>query len=157
VLSGTTALDVMAAGLADAGDSEGGDLSAFNTGFEPRTGYEWLSRDEAEVDKYVADPLCGFAVDPAAVPRMFAAGARLSDPEVLGGIRPELPILLVSGDADPLAGAGRLVELVGQRYREAGVRDVTVKLYPHARHEIFNEINRDQITADLIDWLVAHL
>ena len=60
---------------------------------------------------------------------------------------------MFSGDADPLAGGGALIELVGDRYREAGVRDVTVKLYPGARHETLNETNRDEVTADLIAWL----
>ena len=65
----------------------------------------------------------------------------------------DLPIYLFSGDGDPISGAGALVELVGQRYRDAGVKDVTVKLYPGARHETLNETNRDEITADLIAWL----
>ena len=121
-----------------------------------RTGYEWLSRDEAEVDKYVADPLCGFDLDPETIPALFGSAARLGDPEALAGIRSDLPILLVSGDADPLAGGGQLVEVLGQRYRDAGVTDVTVRLFPGARHEIFNETNRDEITAYVIDWLADH-
>ena len=76
-----------------------------------------------------------------------------ADPARLAGIRSDLPIYLLSGDADPLAGGGALVELVADRYREAGVNDVTVALYPGARHEMFNETNRDEITADLVTWL----
>ena len=152
VLSGSTALDLLAANLSASGEA-GGDLSAFNAGFEHRTGYEWLSRDEAEVDKYVADPLSGFELDAATLPALFGSAARLADPEVLAGIRSDLPILLVSGDADPIAGGGRLVEVLGQRYRDAGVTDVTVRLFPGARHEIFNETNRDEITDYVIDWL----
>ncbi len=155
VLSGSTALDVFTAGLAEAG-GDSVDLTAFNAGFEQRTGYEWLSRDEAEVDKYVADPLCGFDLDPETIPALFGSAARLGDPEALAGIRSDLPILLVSGDADPLAGGGQLVEVLGQRYRDAGVTDVTVRLFPGARHEIFNETNRDEITAYVIDWLADH-
>jgi alpha-beta hydrolase superfamily lysophospholipase len=155
VLSGTTAVDIMAAGLSTSGESSG-DLSAFNASFEHRTGYEWLSRDEAEVDKYVADPLSGFTLDDATIPALFSSGAQLADPNVLAGIRADLPVLLVSGDADPLAGGGQLVELVGQRYRDAGVTDVTVQLYPGARHEIFNETNRDEVTAFVVDWLGRH-
>ena len=60
---------------------------------------------------------------------------------------------MFSGDADPLAGGGQLIELVGQRYRDAGVADVTVRLYPGARHETLNETNRDEVTADLVAWL----
>jgi alpha-beta hydrolase superfamily lysophospholipase len=155
VLSGSTAVDLLATRLTEAGDASG-DLSAFNSGFDHRTGYEWLSRDEAEVDKYVADPLCGFAMDADTVPAMFGSGVRLGDREVLSRIRSDLPMLIVSGDADPLAGGGQLVEVLGQRYRDAGVTDVTVRLFPGARHEIFNEINRDEITAYVVDWLDRH-
>lgn len=154
VLSGSTALDVLAGALSSAEGPVG--LEAFNAGFEHRTGYEWLSRDEAEVDAYVADPLSGFDLPDTAVPQLFAGAERLADPAVIGGIRSDLPILVVSGDADPLAGGGALVELLGERYREAGLKDVTVTLYPEARHEIFNETNRDAITADVIGWLTAH-
>ena len=121
-----------------------------------RTGYEWLSRDEAEVDAYVADPLCGFDLPDATVPALFGAARRLAEPGELARIRSDLPILIVSGKADPLAGNGELVELLAQRYRDAGVQDVTVTVYDGARHEIFNELNRDQITADVINWLLAH-
>ena len=131
-------------------------MRAFNAGFEHRTGYEWLSRDEDEVDRYVADPWCGFEAAPDVMPQMFGSSARLADGDVLAGIRSDLPVLLVSGDADPLAGGGALIELVGQRYRDAGLTDVTVRLYPEARHEIFNETNRDEITAFVINWLNSH-
>lgn len=150
VLSGTTALDVLAANLAQSEGPVG--LEAFNAGFEQRTGYEWLSRDEAEVDLYVADPWCGFDTPPETMPMLFAAAADLAQPT---GIRTDLPILLTSGSDDPLAGGGQLVELMGERYRAAGLTDVTVTVYPGARHEIFNETNRAQITADVIAWLTA--
>jgi alpha-beta hydrolase superfamily lysophospholipase len=155
VLSGSTSVDLLAARLTEAGGASG-DLSAFNAGFNHRTGYEWLSRDEAEVDKYVADPLCGFAMDAETIPAMFGSGVRLGDRDALSHIRSDLPILLVSGDADPLAGGGQLVEVLGQRYRDSGVTDVTVQLFPGARHEIFNELNRDEITTYVVDWLARH-
>jgi alpha-beta hydrolase superfamily lysophospholipase len=154
VLTGSTALDVLGANLAQSQGPVG--LEAFNDGFEHRTGYEWLSRDEAEVDAYVADPLCGFDLPDDAVPQLFAGAERLADPAALGGIRPDLPILLVSGQADPISGGGQLIELLAQRYRAAGVSDVTAKVYPDARHEVFNETNRDEITSFVIDWLDAH-
>jgi alpha-beta hydrolase superfamily lysophospholipase len=159
VLSGSTALDVLAQRMAEAAAAaEGGPagLEAFNAGFEPRTGYEWLSRDETEVDLYVADPLSGFELPDDAVPALFTVAPQLADPEVLAGIRSDLPLLLVSGSDDPLAGGGQLVELLGDRYRQAGITDVTTTLYPDARHEIFNETNRDEITADVVAWLDAH-
>ena len=155
VLSGSTALDVLAAGMADAEGPVG--LEAFNAGFEHRTGFEWLSRDEAEVDAYVADPWCGFETPPETIPMLFGQAGRLADPGELANLRSDLPILIASGSDDPLAGGGELVQLLGQRYRDAGVADVTVRLYPGGRHEILNETNRDEVTADIVGWLTAHL
>ena len=75
-------------------------------------------------------------------------------PRAVGSCRPpNLPILIASGDADPLAAGGVLLEQLGQRYRDASVADVTVKLYPPARHEILNETNRDEVTGDVVAWL----
>jgi alpha-beta hydrolase superfamily lysophospholipase len=155
LLSGSTALDLLAAGMAQA-EGAGG-LEAFNAGFEHRTGYEWLSRDETEVDRYVADPLCGFDVPDETMPALFGAAATLADPSALAAIRSDLPLLIVSGSDDPLAAGGQLVDVLGQRYRDAGLVDVTVRLYDGARHEILNEINRDEITSDVVAWLDAHL
>ena len=155
VLSGSTAMDVLAAGLADAEGPAG--LEAFNAGFEHRTGFEWLSRDEAEVDRYVADPWCGFETPPETIPMLFDQAGRLADPDELAKVRSDLPILIASGSDDPLAGGGELVQLLGRRYRDAGIADVTVTVYPGGRHEILNETNRDEVTADIVDWLTAHL
>ena len=84
---------------------------------------------------------------------LIAPAPRLDDPALLVRIRSDLPILLASGDADPLAAGGVLIQQLGQRYRDAGVADVTVKLYPAARHEILNETNRDEVTGDVVGWL----
>ena len=157
VLSGSTALDMLAAAMANAPADAPAGLEAFNAAFEHRTGYEWLSRDNAEVDAYVADPWCGWDVPAAVIASLFAPAARLADPAQLARIRRDLPMLIVSGDADPLAGGGALIELLGKRYREAGITDVTVKLYPAARHEILNETNRTEVTGDILAWLRAHV
>ncbi|OZF29783.1 alpha/beta hydrolase [Rhodococcus sp. 14-2496-1d] len=150
VLSGSTTLDILAAGMADA---PAGDLSVFNAAFEHRTGYEWLSRDEAEVDAYVADPLCGFDLPESTVPALFGEADKLADPHNLEQIRSDLPLLITSGTDDPLADGGQLIETLAARYRQAGMSDVTVTLYPGARHEILNETNRDEVTANIIGWL----
>ena len=151
VLSGTTAVDLVAGAL---DPSQPADLTAFNAPFEPaRTPFDWLSRDPDEVDLYVADPMCGFGLDGAALAGMVAAAPALGDADRLAAIRPDLPIYILSGEADPISGAGALTQMVGDRYRAAGVQDVTVVLYPEARHEVFNETNRDEITAGLLAWL----
>ncbi|GAP37156.1 alpha/beta hydrolase [Piscinibacter sakaiensis] len=155
ILSGSTALDLFAAAMAQAPADGPAGLEAFNAGFEHRTGYEWLSRDAAEVDAYVADPWCGWPVPEPVIPMLFAPAGRLADPAELARLPARLPILVASGDADPLAGGGALVDALGQRYRAAGLADVTVRLYPGARHEILNESNRDAVTADLVAWLQA--
>jgi alpha-beta hydrolase superfamily lysophospholipase len=153
VLTGTSAIDVILGSL-DPDTSL--DRMPGNEAFEGRTDFDWLSRDPAEVDRYVADPACGFSADADALGDMAAAAARPVDGDALHGIRTDLPILLMSGSADPLSGAMALVELVAQRYRDAGVRDVTVLGYEGARHEVFNETNRDEVTSDLIGWLDRH-
>ncbi|PWJ53615.1 Lysophospholipase, alpha-beta hydrolase superfamily [Quadrisphaera granulorum] len=160
VLSGTTTLDGLIAvvqGLAADPDAGEG-LAGFNAGFEQRTGFEWLSRDAAEVDAYVADPLCGFATEDAVLGGILATAERTADPAALGRIRSDLPLLLVSGDADPVGGRGGAhVTALAERYRSAGLADVTVNLYPGARHELVNETNRDEVTADVVAWLESHL
>ena len=138
-------------GIADALSADGPtDLSAFNKPFVHRTGFEWLSRDEAEVDIYCADPACGFVPEPF---KGMATLRRAADPAEIAKVRKDLPILIVSGDADPLAAGGAALQLVGQRYRDAGVRDVEVKLYAGARHELLNETNRDEVTDDILAFL----
>jgi alpha-beta hydrolase superfamily lysophospholipase len=153
VLTGTSAIDVIFGAL-DADTSL--DRMPGNEAFEGRTDFDWLSRDADEVDLYIADPTCGFAADADAVADMTAAAKQPVEGDVLRNIRPDLPILLMSGSADLLSGAMALVELVAERYRDAGVRDVTVIGYQDARHEIFNETNRDEVTSDLVAWLERH-
>ena len=126
-----------------------------NAPFEPaRTPYDWLSRDHAEVDKYVADPLCGFEGRLAGPPFSFEDLLEMSNPTGLKGIRDDLPVLLLAGDADPLnrglTGLHRLREL----WTEAGVRRIDALYYAEGRHEMLNEVNRDQVTQDVIGWLL---
>jgi alpha-beta hydrolase superfamily lysophospholipase len=153
VLTGTSAIDAIFGAL-DPDTSL--DRMPGNEAFEGRTDFDWLSRDAAEVDRYIADPACGFSADADALADMADAANRPVEGDVLRSIRSDLPILLMSGSHDPLSGAMALVELVAQRYRDGGVRDVTVIGYQDARHEVFNETNRDEVTADLVDWLERH-
>lgn len=129
-----------------------------NKAFAPvRTPFDWLSRDTAEVDKYMADPRCGFLFTARGYYDMFTGLKSLSRLHRLAALPGDLPVLFISGDADPIGTQGKGVSTVAQQFRDAGVRDVTVRLYPGARHELFNETNRDEITAELIDWLNRHM
>lgn len=151
-LSGTSAVDQMATLLENA-DPDADLFATFNAAFAPnRTESDWLSRDEAEVDLYVADPLCGFGAEEASMGGMMEAGFAFSSPEAIGRVRKDLPLYVFSGDRDPVGGNGALVELVTSRYRDAGLEDVTLRLYPDARHELLNETNRDEVTRDFLAW-----
>lgn len=129
-----------------------------NKAFAPvLTPFDWLSRDTAEVDKYMADLRCGFLFTARGYYDMFTGLKELSRLHRLAALPGDLPVLFISGDADPIGTQGKGVSTVAQQFRDAGVRDVTVRLYPGARHELFNETNRDEITAELIDWLNRHM
>ena len=151
VLSGTAAIDLLEPAL----DLDAPlDLAMFNGPFAPaRTDYDWLSRDEAQVDAYVADPRCGFGLDVEGVKAMFAGARALADPERLAAIRSDLPVLVTVGAADPVNGQLALVGALVDRLTAAGLTDVTLHVWPDARHEIFNETNRDEVVADLVAWL----
>jgi alpha-beta hydrolase superfamily lysophospholipase len=126
---------------------------AINARFEPaRTPYDWLSRDPAEVDKYIADPFCGIRFKPDSQASFMTLRERRLDPETLGKIKPGLPVYIFVGDADPINDdLKRLTPLV-DAYKAAGL-DVTLKVYPGGRHEMLNETNRDEVVADLRAWL----
>ena len=115
--------------------------------FAHSMGFEWLSRDTTEVDAYVADPACGWEAPPLPGIETLSAAA---DPAQIAAVRDGLPVLIVSGDADPLAQGGSAIEALASRYHDAGLRDVEVHLYPGAPHEVLNETNRDEVTADVI-------
>ena len=151
VLTGTAALDLLEPAL----DLDAPlDLSAFNAPFEPaRTDYDWLSRDPAQVDAYVADPRCGFGLSQPDGKQMFASARQLADPGRLAGVRSDLPVYVAVGDQDPVNGQLALVHGLVQRLEGAGLTDVSLTSYEGARHEVFNETNRTQVVADLLTWL----
>ncbi|MCK6587966.1 MAG: alpha/beta hydrolase [Polyangiaceae bacterium] len=129
-------------------------FESFNKAFKaPRTPYDWLSRDEAEVDRYIADPRCGFVCSTALWIDLLDALPGLTKPENLAKIRRDLPIYVVAGAEDPVSERTKGIAKLVDTYRRAGLFRVTQRLYEGARHEIFNEVNRDAITADLIAWL----
>ena len=125
-----------------------------NKPFAPgRTGFEWLSRDEKEVDKYVADPLCGFCFTGGAFADFFGGLLALTDEGRLQAMPKDLPVYFMSGDHDPVGQMGEGVRRVAEQFKKAGMKDVAVKLYEGARHELFNEINREEVVGDLTAWL----
>ena len=164
ILSGTSgpnpALGEMVEGMkaiveAGAGDEPLDALVGFNEPFAPaRTDYDWLSRDEAEVDAYIADPMCG---EGNPVTASFVAGLldllhTAGQPDAIASIPDGLPVLLVTGEADPVSNGAETVRLLEEIYAEAGLA-ATAHYYPDARHEILNETNRDAVTTDIRRWI----
>ncbi len=132
-------------------------FAGYNKPFGNRTAFEWLSRDPAEVDKYVHDPLCGFAVTNQYVDLFFHGFADAWDPANEAKIPVTLPIYILGGDADPVGGNTLSVKALADRYDVHGVKDLHMTFYPNGRHEMLNETNRDVVTADIITWLNEHL
>ena len=124
-----------------------------NSGYaHPRTDYDWLSRDEAEVDKYIADPFCGIRFAPDSAASFATLRERRATPEELAKVKKGLPVYIFVGDEDPInARLERLTPLV-DAYKAAGL-DVTLKVYPGGRHEMLNETNRSEVVGDLRAWL----
>lgn len=129
-------------------------LGAFNESFEPaRTKFDWLSRDPDEVDKYLNDPYCGDSnpLTYGFVNQLFGLSAPAMEPEGIAKV-PVMPVLLITGEMDPAAGMGANARELEKRLRNRGL-DVTARYYPDARHELLNETNRDEVTADVVEWL----
>ena len=150
-LTGTAALDLLEPALDLSTDL---DLSAFNAAFQPaRTDFDWLSRDESIVDAYLADPLCGFGIDATSAKEMFAGARRLAEPAEVARMPHFLPLYVAVGSKDPVNVELTLMWALVDRYRAAGLDDVTVRVYDDGRHEILNEINRAEVIDDLLQWL----
>ena len=130
-------------------------MGPYNARFRPtRTRSDWLSRDPAQVDAYEADELSG-AVASAGFYRDLLMGLRwVSQPSVAAQMPKHLPVHLVAGEVDPVGGAVGTEE-VAALFRDVGMRDVSVRIWPGARHEVLQETNRDEVEADLVAWLDA--
>ncbi|WP_044640483.1 alpha/beta hydrolase [Risungbinella massiliensis] len=130
----------------------------FNRAFQPiRTEFDYLSRDEREVDKYIADPFCGYVPTTSFFYDLFSGVNQSDKPENLNQVPKNLPIFLFSGDQDPVGDNGRGVLKTYHHFQKAGIVDVSYKLYPGGRHEMLNESNREEVYQDVIAWLNKHL
>ncbi|MGW0737932.1 alpha/beta fold hydrolase [Streptomyces sp. NPDC002851] len=132
-------------------------FASFNDPYPHRTGFEWLSRDPAEVDAYVADERCGFPFSAGLALDWVRNVRKINDPRNLARIPADLPVHIAVGTEDPCNQRMTLVYELLEDLRYAGVRDLTWKGYEGARHEILNETNRDEVQADLTAWLDKHV
>lgn len=122
-----------------------------------RTDFDWLSRDAAEVDAYIADPACGFVATVQLWVDLLDALARVGTDAHKARVPKALPVLSIAGSADPVSDGGKGIAPLIEGYRRAGLTDVTDRRYEGARHELLNETNREEVTRDVIAWLDARL
>lgn len=133
-------------------------LGSYNKAFEPaRTKNDWLTRDEAIVDAYEANPLNQFIFTVNGYCNLFCGMRDAQRRENLEKIPKDLPILVVSGKEDPVGECGKGPQTVADSYRKTGIRNVTVKLYPEDRHEILNELDKETVFCDLLEWIESNL
>lgn len=128
-------------------------FGGFNKPFEPaRTEFDWLSRDEKEVDAYIADPLCGGPYTCGLWLDLMGGLMKIGSDKALLRIRSDLPVLLTGGENDPVGGDRGITKLT-MHYAQSGHGRLTIKIYPEGRHEMFNETNRDEFTNYVINWI----
>lgn len=129
-------------------------FGTYNKLFTPnRTDFDWLSVNEENVDAYIADPLCGGNASIGLFREMLGGMSFIAKPENLKKMNLNTPILFISGEMDPVGDCGKGVRRAYESFQKAGVRDVSIKLYPELRHEILCEINREAVFEDILNWL----
>ena len=118
-----------------------------------KTKFDWLSRDKEQVEKYINDPFCGVVCSCGFFYDLVQWLKEIEDKENLKKLPLDIPIYIISGDKDPIGKNGKGVLRLRDRYIKLGVKDVTCKLYKDGRHELLNEINREEVFEDIICWL----
>lgn len=118
-----------------------------------RTEFDWLTRDSRQVDRYIADPMCGFVASSGLLRDMLGGMLYNEKKENLARMNRKLPVLFVAGSDDPVGNYGEGVRRTAKAFREAGMEQVRLKLFPLGRHEILNEINREEVFEFLFRWI----
>ncbi len=133
-------------------------FGSYNKQFYPaRTDFDWLSRDEQEVDKYLNDPYCGYICTRGFFKSFISAYSKLHKKKKLKNIRKNIPIFIIGGTKDPVSNNGEGLRTLLVRYKENKIEDVTLKLYEDYRHEILNEIEKEIVYYDIKDWLDSRI
>jgi len=123
----------------------------------PRTEYDWLSRDARIVDEYIALPLCGFTASAGLLRDMMKGIYFIEQKKNLQNMNKTLPVFFIAGGDDPVGPYGKGVRTAAEEFRKAGMEDVSVRIYPLCRHEILNEINREEVYEDVREWIEKYL
>ena len=122
-----------------------------------RTDFDWLTRDNSVVDAYIAHPMCGFTASCGLLREMMKGIYYVEQPKNLARMRKDLPVFFIAGGDDPVGPYGKGVQKASDAFRKAGMTDVAVKIYPLARHEILNEINREEVYEDVSGWIAEKI
>ena len=129
-------------------------FGSYNSRVEhPRTPFDWLSRDKEVVDAYIAHPLCGFTASCGLLRDMMTGIYYIQQPKHLALMRKDLPVFFIAGGDDPVGSYGKGIRQCADAFRKVGMTDVSVRIYPLCRHEILNEINKEEVFADVLLWL----
>lgn len=123
----------------------------------PRTEFDWLTRENKIVDSYMADPLCGFTPSAGLMRDMMKGIRYIEQPGSLSWMKKDLPVFFIAGGDDPVGNYGKGVRQCAAAFQKAGMTDVTTKIYPLCRHEILNEINRQEVYEDVLNWIWKHI
>ena len=130
-------------------------FSSYGKGFEGRTNFDWLTRDTEIVDKYIADDYCGFLFSAQGMQDLVKLNIESNTPQWYANVPKDLNILLTSGEKDPVGPQAEGIKNIGKKLLDSGHTSVTVKIYPDCRHEILNELNRDEVMEDIVQWIKA--
>ena len=129
-------------------------MKLMNAPFEPaRTPLDWLSRDKAEVDAFINDPLCFPLLSERSMKSFLEASSRLADPIEIRNVRKDLPMYIFSGGEDPVGQRLEGVRALIERYRNAGITSIAHDFYPGGRHEMLHELNRREVVTNLLVWI----
>lgn len=129
-------------------------FGAYNSKFEKRTAFDWLTRDTEIVDKYIEDPLCGYLFTVQGMKDLISLNIAANSKEWYKKIRKDLPILLISGAEDPVGGYAKGIDAVYNGLTESGHTAVTEKLFPECRHEVLNELNKSEVYEYLYSFII---
>ena len=133
-------------------------FGGYNKAFtNPRTEFDWLSRDEAQVDVYIADPWCGFVCTNGFFHELLHGIQMANDSNGMSKMNKTMPVYLFSGDQDPVGNMGKGVAKVKIALDKAGLQDVTMRLYAEGRHEMLNELNKAEVMNDILAWVEAKI
>lgn len=123
----------------------------------PRTPFDWLTRDAKIVDEYIAHPLCGFTASAGLLREMLKGIYFIEQKQNLKNMNKKLPVFFIAGGDDPVGPYGKGVYTAAEEFKKAGMEDVSIRIYPMGRHEILNEINRQDVYEDVRKWIEKHL